>query len=507
MIGSITCAGLCGFGARKVKVEVDILRGLPSFCMVGLAENSVKEARVRVQSAITNSGFEFPSSRISINLAPGDIPKDGTGFDLSIALGILEAMGVLSKPMLQEIACVSELSLSGELKPIKGILSIAECLKEQGFKNLIVAKENYTEASLIKDIDVRVANNLFEVVNCLRNNKFNELKKGLSEDFSLDNICEMDLADVCGQEEAKRALLIAAAGNHNLLFVGGPGSGKSMMAHRLPSIMPPLEYEESLIVTKIHSIAGLTMRGGLIRRRPFRSPHHSTTKAGLVGGGSSFIKPGEISLACNGVLFLDELLEFPRSVLEVLRQPLESGEITLSRALHNITFPANFSLVAALNPCPCGNFGQPKKNCKCSQIAVSRYQGKLSGPLLDRIDLHVDVPSLDLGLMTKDNKSESSSSLQNRVIKARQKQYQRLGNNKTNGKMHRKQIKDLSLMDKNAENFLLNAAQKLDLSARSFDRIIKVARSIADLEDSKNIEIPHVKEALHYRGSCMSKNK
>jgi magnesium chelatase family protein len=503
MIGSITCAGLCGFGAKKVKVEVDILRGLPAFCMVGLAENSVKEARVRVQSAITNCGFEFPSSRISINLAPADVPKDGTGFDLSIALGVLQAMGVLTKAMLQNIACISELSLSGELKPIKGILSIAECLKEQGFKILIVAKENYSEASLIKDLDVRIAVNLFDIVAALRDKTVDQLPKGIT-DADISENCEIDLADVCGQEEAKRALLISAAGNHNLLFVGGPGSGKSMMANRLPSIMPPLEYEESLLVTKIHSIAGLTITGGLVRKRPFRSPHHSTTRAGLVGGGSSFIKPGEISLACNGVLFLDELLEFPRSVLEVLRQPLESGEITLSRALHNVTFPANFSLVAALNPCPCGNFGQPKKKCVCSSLSITRYQSRLSGPLLDRIDLHVDVPSLDLGLMTKNNKSESSKSFQERVIKARFKQHQRLGKNRTNGKMQRKQIKEFALLNKDAENFLLGAAQKLDLSARSFDRIIKVARSIADLDDSKHIETPHIREALHYRGSCIS---
>lgn len=500
MLGAITCAGLSGFGAKKVGIEVDISRGLPSFCMVGLAENSVKEARVRVQSAIINSGFDFPKSKISINLAPADMKKDGTGFDLSIALAVLEASGFIASPQLKDIACISELSLSGELRPIRGILSIAECLKELGFKYLVVAKENYHEANLIKGIDIRIAKNLSELVCTLKDQKISSLAKA-DDEMYYENDYSLDLADVCGQYEAKRALLIAAAGNHNLMLIGGPGSGKSMMAHRLPSILPALTYEESLMVTKIHSIAGMTLSSGLVKQRPFRSPHHSTTKAGLVGGGSHFVKPGEISLACNGVLFLDELLEFPRSVLEVLRQPLETDEITLSRANQHITFPAKFSLITALNPCPCGNYGQSKKKCTCTDITISRYQSKLSGPLLDRIDLHVDVPSVDLTLMNKDSNNESSKTFQEKVTKARAKQNKRFSNQQTNGKMNRNQIKTLANLNATAESFLINAAQKLSFSARSFDRIIKLARTIADLDDSEVIHDLHIKEALHYRGS------
>lgn len=499
MIGIVNSAAILGFMAEKVFVEVDICRGLPQFFLVGLLENSVKEARVRVQSAIINSGLDFPKAKISVNLAPADLKKDGTSFDLAIALGILMASGLIPKEKITNIGFVAELSLAGDLKPVRGMLAIAECLQKEGCHTLIVAKENAEEASLIKDINVKIADNLNELVSHILADDLEKLPSINTTPFSVEDF-SVDMKDVVGQEEAKRALLIAAAGDHNLLLVGGPGSGKSMMAHRIPSILPPLSYEESILVTRVYSIAGLTMAGKLIRSRPFRAPHHTTTKAGLIGGGSNFIRPGEVSLACNGVLFLDELLEFPKTVLEVLRQPLETGHITIGRAYKNVTYPANISLIGALNPCPCGYLGQTKKNCTCSPITINRYQSRLSGPFLDRMDLQVQVPAVDLRLMANDFEGESSKSMQERVIKVREIQKKRLGQNKTNGKMSRKEIKVFAKLNKEAENFFLGALEKLSLSARSFDRILRVSRTIADLENSAHIHKHHVAEAFSYRG-------
>src|SRR5579871_77884 len=392
MIGMMDCAALAGFSAVKVRVEVDISRGLPAFQLVGLAENSVKEARVRVQSAITNAGFDFPRAKIWVNLAPADLQKNGTSYDLAIALSILQAAGIVSATKLKGIAAIGELSLTGEVKPVRGMLVLAESITEQGFNTLLVAEGNAQEASLIEGLSIKVVDHLGQIVRAVNANQIMSLADPKKVDAEHDRISSLDMADVVGQEEARRALLIAAAGGHNLIFVGGPGSGKSMMAHRLPTIMPSLSYEESIVLTKIYSIAGLTIAQKLMTSRPFRAPHHSITKGGLIGGGSKTIRPGEISLACFGVLFLDELLEFPRAVLEVLRQPLEDGHITLSRASMSLTFPAKVSLVGALNPCPCGNFGQGKLSCICAPQAIERYQSRLSGPLIDRIDLHVQVP-------------------------------------------------------------------------------------------------------------------
>lgn len=497
MIGVIDCAALSGFGATKVTVEVDISRGLPAFTLVGLAENSVKEARVRVQSAIINAGFEFPRSKISVNLAPADLQKSGTAFDLPIALALLQSAGIIAPPKLLGIAAIGELSLTGEIRPVRGMLALAECMKEQGFKTLIVAKENGNEASLIKDLQIKIATNLSELVDAILAEKVAdlpdaELLESAPEDFSID------MSDVVGQEEARRSLLIAAAGDHNLIFVGGPGSGKSMMAHRVPTILPPLSYEESMLLTKIYSLAGLTIRGDLIRKRPFRAPHHSITRAGLVGGGSGLVRPGEVSLASFGVLFLDELLEFPQSALEVLRQPLEDGHITISRANYSVTYPAKLSVVGALNPCPCGYFGQSKKPCICSPHIIDRYQSRLSGPMMDRIDLHVQVPPVNLNDMAHGS-SESSKSMAEKVTKARLWQKKRVGKDLTNGKMTRADIKNYANLPASSLSYLLKCSEKLSVSARGFDRVIRVSRTIADLEESAEIKEHHVAEALHFR--------
>lgn len=495
----MNCAVLDGFGAKKVRVEVDIARGLPNFTLVGLALSSVKESRVRVQAAISNAGFDFPRAKISVNLAPADVEKNGTAFDLSIALSILQASGVIAASKMEGIAAIGELSLTGEIKPVRGMLALAESVCEQGLKYLLVAKENAQEASLISGIEVRAVDNFGELVEAILNERVEQLKTAESQSCAdLEQDWSIDMSDVVGQEEARQALLIAAAGNHNLVYIGGAGSGKSMMASRLPTILPPLSYEEALVLTKIYSIAGLTVTGNLISKRPFRSPHHSITKAGLVGGGSSYIRPGEISLANFGVLFLDELLEFPRAVLEILRQPLENGEVTLSRARHTITYPAEISLVAALNPCPCGYYGQGNK-CNCSSIAVNRYQSRLSGPLIDRIDLHVSVPPLDLKLMENSSHGEPSASMRAKVIKARKIQKTRFNGLKTNGKMTRNDIKKFALMTTSASHFLVDAASRLGVSARSYDRIIRVARTIADLEEENNIHKHHIAQALSYR--------
>lgn len=498
MLGVMNCAVLDGFGAKHVRVEVDIARGLPTFTLVGLALNSVKESRVRVQAAIANAGFEFPKAKISVNLAPADVEKSGTAFDLSIALSILLASGIISPSSMEGIAAIGELSLTGEIRPVRGILALAESIKAQGINYLLVAKENASEASLIEGLKVKVVTCFGELVETILHGKLESLITPDPNYCSSVEDLSIDMSDVVGQEEARRGLLIAAAGNHNLVFVGGPGSGKSMMASRLPTILPPLSYEEALTLTKIHSIAGLTLCGDLVTKRPFRAPHHSITKAGLVGGGSGYIRPGEISLASFGVLFLDELLEFPRTVLEVLRQPLENGEITLSRANHSITYPAEISLTAALNPCPCGHFGQGNK-CHCSQLSISKYQGRLSGPLMDRIDLHVHVPPIDLKLMASCPSGESSASMRSQVINARKRQASRLGSTKTNGKMTRNEIKKFSMITDTALNFLVDSAGRLGVSARGYDRILRVARTIADLAEEPHIHKHHVSEALHYR--------
>lgn len=504
MVNRVTTAAVIGLDAYKVSVETDVLNSLPAFSIVGLPDAAINEARDRVRSAIKNSGFTFPAKKVVINLAPADLKKEGSNFDLPIAIGLLTEEGVLEEEKIKDYAFIGELSLDGTLRGVSGVLPLILGLKKSGIKNIFVPKVNEIEAALSGDVNIYGAECLSDVVNHFAENKINstlvDVKEYLLAGINQDYI--YDFKDVKGQQKAKRALEIAAAGGHNILMVGSPGSGKTLMAKCFASILPPLELSEALELTKIYSICGLLSSDQpLMTQRPFRAVHHTASANGIIGGGT-IPKPGEITLAHRGVLFLDEMVEFPRNVLEVLRQPLEDGEIVISRAKHSIKYPAKFILLGAMNPCPCGYLGDKEKQCTCSEFQINRYQSKLSGPLLDRIDLQVDVPRLTAEeLLNAKPASESSSDIRTRVIKARKIQAERYIKDGilTNSELTSKLIKKYCQIDDASAELLKIASVKYQLSGRRYDRILKLARTIADLESSVSIAQTHLMQALQYR--------
>lgn len=503
MLAKIYSGATIGLDGILIEVEVDVAsRGFPTFQLVGLPNKAVEEAKDRVRTAIINTSFEMPDSRITVNLAPADIPKTGSSFDLPIAIGILAASGMLKKEGLINSLFIGELSLEGKVRSVPGIISISLIAREKDIKIVFVPCENAKEAAMVEGLCVIPINTLADLILHINGQQIIPFFPPIDLEMIQDNTkpWEFDFADIKGQNQAKRAMEIAAAGFHNLHLKGVPGAGKTMLSKAFPSILPPMDKMEILEVSKIYSANGLINHHGFITKRPFRSPHHTTSRIGLIGGGTN-PTPGEISLAHRGVLFLDEFPEFPRSVLEALRQPLEDGVVSISRAAGSVTFPCRFLLLAASNPCQCGFLGHPQKKCHCMPGSVLKYRKKLSGPLLDRIDLHIDVPPVSQEKLTSPIMEESSNNIRLRVLAARKKQQMRFlkTNVKMNGEMTPKDIKKLCILDEEASQLLKQAITRLSLSARSYFKIIKVAQTIADLEQHETITSPHIAEALQYR--------
>ncbi|MEZ5360406.1 MAG: YifB family Mg chelatase-like AAA ATPase [Candidatus Zixiibacteriota bacterium] len=503
MLAKIISTATAGIDAYSVDVEADVQQMLPHFATVGLPDAAVKESKERVQSAIKNSDFVFPAKKITINLAPADIKKEGSGFDLPIAVGILAATGQILRDDYHEFIIVGELALDGAIRPIHGVLPMAIHASSTKATKMIVPVENAKEAAMAQGLEVYPVESLNDTISFLEGAKdIDPFTIDIDSVFEESRQYDVDFADVRGQEAAKRALEVAAAGGHNIIMVGPPGSGKTMLARRMPTILPNMTLEEALETTKIHSVAGkLPKDCALIATRPFRDPHHTISNAGLIGGGT-FPKPGEVSLAHYGVLFLDEIAEFRREVLEVMRQPLEDGKVTISRAATSLTYPANFMLAAAMNPCPCGYHGDNSHDCNCSPAQIQRYMSKLSGPLMDRIDIHIEVPTVNFKELSSDTCGERSEFIRKRVNTARKAQLKRFdGHNGLfcNAHMESHMIREICRVDDRGQALLKMAITQQGLSARAYDRILKVARTVADLEGSERIDTPHIAEAIGYR--------